>query len=30
MYVGTKEVFMEEPLKKQPTEQWKSYATVKR
>ena len=28
MYVGTKEVFMEN-LKKQPTEQWKSYATIK-
>ena len=28
MYLGTKEVFMEN-LKKQPEEQWKSYATVK-
>lgn len=28
MYVGTKEVFMEN-LKKQPTEQWKSYAAIK-
>ena len=28
MYIGTKEVFMEN-LKKQPEQQWKSYATVK-
>lgn len=28
MYIGTKEVFMKN-LKKQPEEQWKSYATVK-
>ena len=28
MYIGTKEVFMKN-LKKQPTEQWKAYATVK-
>ena len=28
MYIGTKEVFMEN-LKKQPTEEWKAYATVK-
>lgn len=29
MYLGTKEVFMDN-LKKQPTEQWKSYATEKK
>ena len=28
MYIGTKEVFMDN-LKKQPTEQWKAYATIK-
>lgn len=28
MYIGTKEVFMQN-LKKQPTEEWKAYATVK-